>query len=474
MQRKSDFVLRVAMIFGDALMLVLSYAGAYFIRVHIDTRPYSFESQLMDFTKTILLLVPILLVILAALGLYKKAVFLGKNRMAEVGRIFLAAVFSMAALIVYDFFFEEELFPVRIVALMSVVLSFVLLLVERVTLRFFVRQIFKKDYGTKRVLIVGNHKNTDYLADYISSSPESGYRLAGIVAGKKFIPQDLQKYQYSSLKDALRKLKVDVIFQTDEKDTEKVFRRTIDGHMMYYFVPSETALSSHFGEMELVGSTPAVLVRLTALTGGAAAVKRAFDIVFSLLALIIASIPMSVVWLILKLSDIHHSPIYSGERVTQYNKRFKCYKFRSMKSEWCGMTPEAAFKKMGRPELIKKYHKDGDSIKNDPRITKFGRFIRKTSIDELPQLVNVLKGDISLIGPRALPANEINEYGDRSLILAVKSGLTGLAQVSGRRNIPFEERRALDIYYVMHWSLMLDVRIFFKTVWGVVMRDGAR
>ena len=138
------------------------------------------------------------------------------------------------------------------------------------------------------------------------------------------------------------------------------------------------------------------------------------------------------------------------------------------------MTAEEAFRKMGKPELIKEYRSEGDSIPNDPRITKFGKFLRKTSIDELPQLFNVLKGDISLIGPRALPENEIDEYGDRSLILSVKSGLTGFAQVSGRRDISFEERRALDIYYVMNWSLLLDAQVFFKTIWMVIRRDGAR
>ena len=145
-----------------------------------------------------------------------------------------------------------------------------------------------------------------------------------------------------------------------------------------------------------------------------------------------------------------------------------------MKSEFSGMTAEEAFTKMGKPELIKKYRKDGDYLKNDPRITKFGHFIRKTSIDELPQLFNILKGDISLIGPRALLPGELRDYGDRSLILTVKSGLTGLAQVSGRRDIPFEERRALDIYYVKNWSLTLDLQIFFRTIATVLKRDGAK
>ena len=215
-------------------------------------------------------------------------------------------------------------------------------------------------------------------------------------------------------------------------------------------------------------------MKLTPLTGGAAVVKRMCDIVLSFIGLIIGAIPMFVIWLVIKLSDVKHKAIYADERLTQFNRKFRCYKFRSMKSEYSGMTPEEAFIKMGKPELIKKYRKNGDFLKDDPRITKFGRFIRKTSLDELPQLVNILKGDISLIGPRALLPGELRDYGDRSLLLTVKSGLTGFAQVSGRRDISFEERRALDIYYVMNWSLMLDTQIFFRTIVSVIKRDGAK
>ena len=239
-------------------------------------------------------------------------------------------------------------------------------------------------------------------------------------------------------------------------------------------MPSETELSSHFGELELVGNTPAVLVKLTPLSGGWSVVKRTFDILISLIGIILAAIPMLIVWLILKISAPRAPAIFVSERLTRYNRKFKCYKFRSMKPEWSGMTPEEAFIKMGKRELIKKYRKNGDFLKDDPRVTGFGKFIRRTSLDELPQLFNILKGDISLIGPRALIPGELRDYGDRSLILTVKSGLTGFAQVSGRRNISFEERRALDIYYVMNWSLLLDLQIFFRTIAAVFRGEGAK
>ncbi len=474
MRKKSDFILRLCLLIGDSLALIMSFAMAYFIRVHVDPRPFVFEVQLSDFTLTIIFLVPIMLIILAALGLYRKQIFLGRSRFPERIRLVLAAILSVASLIVYDFFIGENIFPVRVMALTAAILCFIFLLSERILIRFIIRQIFKRDYVTKRVIIIGNHKNTGYLADYITSTPECGYKLAGIVANRRFIPKDLKAHQYSSLKDALKKARADVIFQTDEKSTEYVYKQTVLKHLLYYFAPSETALSSHFGDLELVGNTPAVLVMTTPLTGGYVVIKRLFDILFSLIAIIVTLIPMTIIWILLKISDFKNSPMYADYRLTQYNRKFKCYKFRSMKSEYSGMPAEEAFIKMGKPELIKKYRKNGDYMKDDPRITKIGSFIRRTSLDELPQLFNILKGDISLIGPRALLPGELKDYGDRSLILTVKSGLTGFAQVSGRRDISFEERRALDIYYVRNWSLLLDLSIFFRTIAAVFKGEGAK
>lgn len=138
------------------------------------------------------------------------------------------------------------------------------------------------------------------------------------------------------------------------------------------------------------------------------------------------------------------------------------------------MSPEAAFEKMGKPELGNRYRENGDQLKNDPRVTKFGKFVRATSLDELPQVYSVLAGTISLVGPRALVSGELKKYPNKNLILSVKSGLTGLAQVSGRRNISFEDRRSLDVYYVQNWSFLLDLQIMLQTAWMVVTRKGAK
>jgi lipopolysaccharide/colanic/teichoic acid biosynthesis glycosyltransferase len=156
--------------------------------------------------------------------------------------------------------------------------------------------------------------------------------------------------------------------------------------------------------------------------------------------------------------------LFKDPRLTRFGSIAKIYKFRSHKREFTGLTPEEAFAKLGNPELIREYRAGGDRIPDDPRISRVGRFLRRTSLDELPQLFNILKGDISFVGPRALQPHELEQHAKKDLILAVKSGLTGLAQVSGRKDLPVPERRKLDLYYVQNWSLWLDITIILKTV----------
>ncbi len=474
MKKDSTFLSRVLLVLSDLLAVVFSFLFAYYFRTHVDTRPYFFESNLTGFIIEIVLLIPIWIAILAALGLYSKNMLSRQNRTKEVERLFMGSVVGTMAIITADFFGSDNLFPVRTVAIYSFFLCFLFLVFNRSIFRL-IRDIrYRHNKGTLRAVVIGNNKNTDYLSDYISSNPESGYVLVGIVASRKYFPKDLAGKQYSSLKDALRRAKPDVIFQTDEHQTEYVYKNSVDRHLLYYFVPSETALSSQLGQLELVGNTPTLRVNATPLSGNYRHVKRFFDILLGTIMFIIAFIPMLLIWLIIKLSDIKHPAIYSEYRLSQFNRKFKIYKFRSMKPAYSGMSPEEAFKKMHHPELIKKYRKNGDYLPDDPRITKIGHFIRKTSLDELPQLFNVIRGDISLVGPRALVPGELKTYGDRSLLLTVKSGLTGLAQVSGRRDISFEERRSLDLYYIKNWSLGLDFQILLRTVKAVFKREGAK
>lgn len=473
MKKDSGLIFRIFLMLGDAFAIIFSFAFAYYFRTHIDSRPYYFESETLKFTNSIVLLVPIWIIILAMLGLYQKNVFLG-NRLKELGRLLAASAIGVMAIITYDFFGQNDLFPVRIVAVYAAVLCFISLILERSILRLIRRLLLRSNHGTLRAIVIGNNKNTEYLAARMLDFPEEGYHLVGIVANNQFIPDDLHKYKRPNLAEAIKKSKPDVIFQTDERHAEDVYQQSIEHHLAYYFVPSESTLSSHIGQLELIGNTPAILVKVTPLVGAARFVKRLTDIILGGLITIIALIPMAIIWLIIKLSDPKSSPIYADYRLSRFNRQIKFYKFRSMKSEYSGMTPEEAFTKMSKPELIAKYRKNGDSLPNDPRITKIGKFLRATSLDELPQLLNVLKGDISLVGPRALQPGELKDYGDRSLLLSVKSGLTGLAQVSGRRDISFDERRALDLYYIQNWSFLLDIQILFRTIGVVLRHKGAK
>lgn len=474
MKKDHGLIFRLFLILGDIFAIVFSFGFAYFIRTHIDNRPYFFDFKPREFILSIIFLIPVWIIIIAIFGLYQKSICFSKNRASRLGRLFIVSIVGTMAIITYDFFGQTNLFPVRVVAIYAALLCFISLTTIRTIICFVRNRIMQKRKGLQKAIIIGNSKNTEYLADYIAAFPETGYKIAAIVASKKYIPKELRKKQYSSLKEAIKKTRADVIFQTDECRTEYTFKQSIYHHMLYYFIPSETVLSSNMGELELIGNTPATLVKTTPLIGNARIIKRLFDIVFGTLALIIAAIPMLVIWILIKCVDFKSPAIYSDTRLSRYNKRFTIYKFRTMKPEYSGLSPEEAFTKMGKPELIKKYRENGDFLEKDPRITKIGRFLRATSLDELPQLLNVVKGDISLVGPRALVPGELRDYGDRSLLLSVKSGLTGLAQVSGRRNISFEERRALDIYYIQNWSLWLDFQIIFRTIASVFKREGAK
>ncbi len=182
---------------------------------------------------------------------------------------------------------------------------------------------------------------------------------------------------------------------------------------------------------------------------------------------------MALIWSILTIFD-GGDAVYKQTRLSRYNTKIGLFKFRTHKHTYNGLTPEEAFAKMGKPELAKEYRDNGDQIENDPRISRLGNFLRKTSLDELPQLFNVVRGDISLVGPRPLIPEELKSYGKKSVILSVKPGITGLAVISGRRDIPFEERRKLDMYYAQNWTFRMDVVILLKTIVMVLRGVGAR
>jgi len=192
--------------------------------------------------------------------------------------------------------------------------------------------------------------------------------------------------------------------------------------------------------------------------------KRCIDLIGATVGLSILLVVFIIVGFLIKLEDPKGAIFFSQKRVGKNGKEFNMYKFRSMVSN--------AEEKLA--ELLKHNETTGAmfKMKNDPRVTKIGRFIRKTSIDELPQLINVLKGDMSLVGPRPPLKREVEQYSEYHLQrLLVTPGCTGIWQVSGRSNIGFEEMVELDLYYIKTRNCKLDIKIILKTVKIVVIPD---
>jgi exopolysaccharide production protein ExoY len=207
--------------------------------------------------------------------------------------------------------------------------------------------------------------------------------------------------------------------------------------------------------------------RVNRPVGGA--VKRAMDLVIATTALLLASPVMIIVALLINLTA-GGAPIFSHNRVGFGGRQFKCYKFRSMVAN-----SEAVLEAYleANPEARREWE-ECRKIRNDPRVTLLGRMLRRSSLDELPQLFNIIRGDMSCVGPRPVVIDELKRYGDcMEDYLRARPGLTGLWQVSGRSNTDYASRVALDSRYVREWSIWLDIRILFRTILAVLRFDDA-
>lgn len=199
-------------------------------------------------------------------------------------------------------------------------------------------------------------------------------------------------------------------------------------------------------------------------------IKRCIDIILSLLGLIILSPVFLLIAILIKKED-HGNVFYKHKRIGHMNKDIYIYKFRSMTNKY--KTFDEFYQTLSDEQ--KQEWDENFKLENDPRITKIGKFIRKTSLDELPQIINILKGDMSIIGPRPVVNDEIEKYGNqKAKFLSVKPGLTGYWAANGRSATTYEDRIKLELYYIDHCSLLLDIKIFFKTILLVLKKEGAK
>jgi exopolysaccharide biosynthesis polyprenyl glycosylphosphotransferase len=477
MKNSASLIYNFFLIVGDCIALLAAFSGAYILRVSVNHQQVANQVHARTYILVFLALLPFWIVIFALLGLYDSNIY--EKRFSEISRLFVGSFIGMLFVIFWNYLSVKPILPSKLVPIYGFLLSFLFLMLARTLCRVVREIMFRFNRGLTNIVIIGSTNVTTELIDSLKDSRKSGYRILGIVSNLKVAEQFSGLKYFESFDEAIKSInskRISSIIQTELYKNEDKNREILEfaqtKHIGYRFIPGNDELFVGNINVELFRSSiPVIAVHQTALLGWGRIVKRLFDLVFGLILLVIALPIMLVIAVIIKTTS--KGPIFFKQiRLTRYNQKFKVYKFRTLNQKYSGLSPEQAFTKMGHPEYIERYRNGGDKIDNDPRITTFGRFLRRTSLDELPQLINVVRGDLSLVGPRALVPEELNIYYKKHTILSVKSGLTGLAQVSGRRNIDFNERRKLDIYYVQNWSFWLDIVILFKTIRSVVYGGG--
>ncbi len=480
MKNNASLIYSLALVVGDLFALVAAGIVAYILRVKlqigVDDRTLP-PINSITYIKLFSSMLPFCIFIFALLGLYNNSIY--EKRFTELNRLFIGTFIGLLFAVFWNFLASEPIFPARLIPIYAFGFGFVFLVVLRNLARLIRTQLFSYEIGLTKVLLIGNTDMTSEVVDWLADSRRSGYKIVGVVGQKRTIGnRDIPTYP--SFQQFLKERNEEFhgIIQTelfvDEAKNAEILTYAQQQHASYRFVPTNTGLFVGNLEVELFRSSlPVITIHQTALFGWGRIVKRITDLLFGSLLLLIALPMMVFIAVVIKLSG-GGSIFFRQMRLTRFNQTFKVFKFHTQYAKYDGTTPEEAFTMMGRPELAQEYRENGDFLANDPRITPVGKFLRATSLDEWPQLINVLKGDISIVGPRALIPQELETYQKRHTILSVKSGITGLAQVSGRRDISFEERRTLDLYYVQNWSLWLDLTVMAKTVRAIMGRAGAR
>lgn len=476
MRNNTSLIYSVFLLIGDFVALLAAFTAAYILRVTLDHTPISAHIHALTYITLLATLLPFFLIIFGLLGLYSTRIY--RNRFSEFGKLAVGCFIGIMAVISYSYVSDVHIFPARLVIVYAYLLAFFLILLSRTTVRGVRRSLFRYGTGVSTVLIVGDTPLSIELMHQLEDTAATGYRVIGIVGSARYGSEAHVPY-FETFEVAAAELgsQIDMVVQTElyasDIKNNAILIYAQEHHLDYRFTPGNSGLFVGKIETELFQSIPVIAVHQTALIGWGRVAKRATDTILSMVALLIASPLMLVVAIAIRLSD--NGPVFFRQaRLTRGDREFKVFKFRSHYMAYSGLTPEEAFTKMGRPELINEYRMHADSLANDPRVTPVGHFIRRTKIDELPQLFNVLKGDISLVGPRAIVPGELAAYKKRHAILSVKSGITGLAQVSGREDLSFDERRQLDLYYVQNWSFWGDLIILAKTLVVVITHKGTR
>ncbi len=478
MPGKNTTFYSLILVVADFLVLLFAFSAAYILRVQYDPRPLLTKVYASEYFISLIALVPFWILVFAALGLYHSSTY--NRRLAEWSKIAIGSFIGILIVIGWQYASDQTLFPARLVAVYALAASFLLILTEREFLRWVRSVLFIFGRGTSRVLIIGNSDATRDIAFNLAETKKSGYQIVALAGPKKVLPSGLGIRHFDSVETALShitSLGITTIIQTDLYDSAERNHLILGAaqlhHISYSFIPGEAEFYAGKNTVDVFLGYPMISVSQTPLIGWGAVAKYIFDAIVSFLLLILFS-PLFLLLVLLQ-KILNPGPVfYVSKRLSRFSEPIDLIKFRSMSPKFGKMDAAKEFRAMGRDDLAAEYEKHR-KVSRDPRITGFGNFLRMTSLDELPQLIHVLKGDLSLVGPRPILPQEAKYLQNRAALLhSVKSGVTGLWQVSGRSELSFHERIELELFYAQNWSFWLDIKILFKTLAVVIRRRGAK
>lgn len=399
------------------------------------------------------------LVIFALSGAY--AIRANRKITQEVRRVFYSCSIGVLIIIVL-FFFNRDLFSSRFIILATYICSLIFVTLGRLIVLAIQRSLLKKGIGVKYIVLIGEGHVAQLISNEIANVKRLGYSIVSQAdSWNQEVREYILKLQSTHRVDAI------MLAQT-ERDPERqkdLYAFCDEYHITFLYAAALFDTQSSHTRIQPIAGIPVVEILRTPLDGWGRIWKRLFDIAFSLCALIILSPLYALIGLCIVI-DSGRPIVFSRKddgsrmmRVGQYGMPFWYFKFRTMKPN----TDSLRYSK----DLQEKNMRKGSplvKIVDDPRITRFGAFLRRYSLDELLEFVLVLRGHMSVVGPRPHLPEEVAQYSTSARrVLNVKPGITGLAQVSGRSDLDFEDEVRLDTFYIEHWSFMLDMIIIIKT-----------
>lgn len=441
----------------DAMMIILAFVLSYYVRADLGSIGF-YDAGVNEYLKYALYLIPIWVLFFAMNGLYSI-----KNTTGLFHELYKITITSSTSILLFVMiiFLTKTFFFSRLILIFIWFISIVTIVVGRLILRLVQKSLLQAGLGVRNVLLIGNNVASREIAKDLSSV-YSGFRIAGIIGESESLVKDLKVIgNLDNLKEVLKKYKIDEVILTDgsivREKMVNIIELCADRKTGFRYVPDVFAIMSTNFKPGLIGAIPVLELKSIPLDGWGRILKRIFDVVFGSILLIFLMPVLTAIAIIVKLTS--KGPVfYRHQRVGRDERIFDFYKFRSMYINKCDFKGGVHW-----------------STKDDEktRITPVGKFLRKTNLDELPQFLNIIKGDMSLVGPRPeLPKlvkkfeEEIPEYFRRH---RVKSGLTGWAQVNGLKgDTSIEERVRYDIYYIENWSLWFDFKIIIKTILLVI------